>query len=380
MKIVKATSGKLYPNKKQQQLINYNIDCCRFVKNNMIERHKKAYERRKEKITLYDMQKTVTKMKDYLPWLRQADSRSLAFACKEVENAYNLFYKKVSNYPKFHSKKGRQSYTTTYMPNHNIKKNKICLPKIGWVTVKGLKNISENFKICYATVIRETDNTYRICVTYKYTVELNQSLGININNIIGMDYKSNGLYVDSNGNSPKLPRWFYENQIKLARQERKLSKKKGSKKGEKRSSNWEKQHKRVLKIQRKIANQRKDALHKLSNKLVNMYDAIGIEDINLMSLMMCKNFQLGKSTTDNGFGMFRNFLNYKFKELNKIGLIKIDKYYPSSQLCSCCGFKNPKVKDLNIREWICDNCGKKHDRDINAAINIKNEAIRIINK
>lgn len=177
------------------------------------------------------------------------------------------------------------------------------------------------------------------------------------------------LYVDSEGIYANYPKYYRQEQLKLAREQRKFSKM------EKGSKNREKQRIKLAIVHEKVANQRKDFLHKLSKKLIEKFDCVCIEDLNMKALSQVLNF--GKSVMDNGWGMFVNFLDYKSKEVGK-KLVKVGKYFASSQICSNCGYKNKEVKDLSIRQWKCPNCKVVHDRDINAAINIRNEGMRIV--
>jgi putative transposase len=177
------------------------------------------------------------------------------------------------------------------------------------------------------------------------------------------------LYIDSNGNKPSYPRYSRLAEERLSKEQRKLSK---MKKG---ANNYKKQKLKVARIHEQIANQRKDFLHKLSRQIVNAFDCICIEDLDMQGMSKALNF--GKSVHDNGWGMFTRMLEYKLAELGKY-IVKIDKFYPSSQLCSSCGYQNPAVKDLSIRQWECPKCGVIHIRDHNAAINIREEGKRLL--
>lgn len=191
-----------------------------------------------------------------------------------------------------------------------------------------------------------------------------------------MDYKSDGLYCDSNGNIATRYKFYRESQAKLAKEQRKLSRKKGNEKGEAKSNNFLKQQKRVNKIHRHIANQRNDFLHKTSTEIANRYDVVAVEDLNMRSLSN-KGFGNGKATMDNGYGMFLNMLEYKLNSRGKY-FVRVDRFYPSSQTCHTCGCINPEVKDLSIRKWVCPVCGAVHNRDINAAVNIRDEGLRLL--
>lgn len=374
--LICAAKCRAYPNKSQSKTIHHTLNCCRYVYNHMIARNNKVYDRRKEHLSYIAMQNLLPVMKKYLPWLKDADSQALKYACKQVDTAFQKFFKHKTGYPNFHSKKGRQSYTTTNGLNIHIDRDKlkIRLPIVGWIKVRGL-HLPANIKINFATVSYEPDGSYYISINYKYEAEGIPAVST-VPRILGLDYKSDGLYVDSDGNCAEMPHWFRENQAKLTRQQRRLSKKRGSRKGERKSDSWWKQHRKVSKLQSKAKHQRLDYLHKLSRILADTYDIVAAEDINMRSLSN-KGFGNGKATMDNGYGMFTTMLEYKLSRNGKQH-VKVDRFYPSSQLCSCCGHRNEEVKNLKIRRWACPECGVIHDRDINAAVNIKNEAIRLL--
>ena len=373
MLIIRASKGRAYFNKTQLNIVDSTLNSCRYVYNDMLARNKKAYNRREEHLNYYDMANLLPVMKKYKSWLREADSQALKYACRQLDTAYKKFFKHEAGFPQFHSKRGRQCYTTTNANSIHIKDGKVKLPLLGWIKVHGMKPIPQGAKICYASVSREPDGTYYISITYKVEQIV---IPKKVKNILAMDYKSDGLYVDSDGYKADMPHWFRENQAKLAKQQRKLSKKQGSRKGEKKSSGWIKQHQKVVKLQRRIANQRLDYLHKKSFELAIKYDVIGTETLNMRS-MANKGFGNGKATMDNGYGMFLTMLGYKLEERGK-KLIKVDKWFPSSQICSCCGYQNKELKNLQIREWVCPICGAYHDRDHNSATNIKHEVMRIL--
>ena len=374
MLIIRASKGRAYFNKAQLNIADSTLNSCRYIYNEMLERNQKVYKRRKEHLSYNEMQNLLPGMKKYKPWLKKADSQALKYACRQVDTAYQKFFKHEAGFPQFHSKKGRQCYTTTNANSIHIKDGKVKLPLLGWIKVRGMKPMPQDAKVCYASVSREPDGIYYISITYK--VEQQIVIPQKTENILAMDYKSDGLYVDSDGHKADMPHWFRENQAKLAKQQRRLSKKQGSRKGEKKSGGWIKQHRRVAKLQRRIANQRLDYLHKKSLELATKYDAIGAETLNMRS-MANKDFGNGKATMDNGYGMFLTMLGYKLEERGK-KLIKVDKWFPSSQVCSCCGYRNKELKNLQIREWTCPVCGTHHDRDQNSATNIKHEVIRIL--
>lgn len=370
MRIIRVLKFRIYPSEEQVKQIETTLSCCRYVYNKMLERSTKAYARRGEHTSYLSMQQLLPHMKQYLPWLKEADGSALRYACRQLDGAYEKFFKGQNRYPRFKSKRNtRQSYTTTNVRTIRYETGRVKLTKLGWV--KHPDNRELQGTICFATVIRDGDKYY-VSVTYKYEKEVKF---VKPKKCIGLDYKSNGLYEDSDGDIANMPRWFRLSEEKVAKEQRKLSKKKGSNKGERRSNNYLKQLKRLQKKHRHIANQRKDYLHKKSTEIANQYDLVAVEDLNLNAIS--QTLWLGKSTLDNGYGMFLYMLEYKLAERGK-HFVKVDRCFPSSQLCSCCGYKNPAVKDLKVREWVCPECGVVHDRDHNAAVNILNEGLKKI--
>ena len=220
----------------------------------------------------------------------------------------------------------------------------------------------------------EKDLTFYCSLLYEYEQE-ELDYQINIENSIGLDYKSDGFYVDSNPNTLGSPKYSRKSQNKLAKEQKKLSKMQGYRKGESKSNNFKKQQIKVNKIHRHIANQRLNFAHEQSTKIANSYDIVCVESLNLRN-MSNKGFKNGKATMDNGFGMFLNLLDYKLNDRGKV-LIKVDKFYPSSQICYTCGYKNTKTKDLKIRKITCPCCKTTYDRDENAAKNILREGLRL---
>ena len=187
--------------------------------------------------------------------------------------------------------------------------------------------------------------------------------------IVGLDYASHGLYVSSDGEQADYPRFYRQMEPRLMREQRRLS---HMVKG---SGNWVKQKRRIAKLAAKVRNQRADFLHKTANRLAARYDCVGVEDLDMKD--MSQSLALGKSTMDNGYGMFRTMLAYKLERQGK-QLVTVDRFYPSSQLCSDCGYRNKDTKNLYIREWTCPDCGVWHDRDVNAATNIMHETRRLV--
>ena len=348
------------------------INCCRFVRNRMIERNRKLYDRRKEHLNYNAMQNLLPGMKKYLPWLAKVDAKALQYACRQVDNAYQRFFKKQGGHPKFGSKRDSvQSYTNTNPNTIRYEMGRVKIPCVGWVKAKDNRELPFGSKICQVTITRD-HGQYFASVCYKLN-EAVVSKQIKENNVVGLDYKSDGLYVDSNGKCCDMPPYYRKAQDVIMKEQRKLSRKVGSCKGEKRSGNYIRQQKKLFKKTRHAANQRKDFLHKRSTAIAKQYDAVCVEDLN-MKAMANKGFGNGKATLDNGYGMFLVMLEYKLRYRGK-QLIKVNKWYPSSQICSRCGHK--QKLPLHVRTYDCPLCGNHMDRDYNAAVNIRNEGLRI---
>lgn len=350
--------------------------CCRKVYNLMLSDKIEGYKATGKFPTV-----TPAKYKNDYPYLREVDS--LALANKQLDlqaafrNAFNKSLKKKSGFPKFKSaKRSRRSYTTNNQHGTvAIIDNKyIKLPKIGKVKSVIHRIPDNDWIVKSATVSQESDGKYYISVLFEFENTINLYVA-DKTNAIGLDYTSDGLYVDSNGNVGTNHKYYREGHDKLAKEQRKLSRMQGSQKHEAKSNNYIKQLRKVNKIHRHIANQRLDNLHKISTKIANSYDVVCVESLNMRS-MSNKGFGNGKATLDNGYGMFLSMLKYKLSDRNK-HLIKIDKWFPSSQICHCCGTIHPEMKDLTIRKMTCD-CGLTISRDQNAAINILNEGLRML--
>jgi putative transposase len=324
----------------------------------------KYYEKTKQKLN-----NTPAQYKSEFEWLKEVDSLALANAQMNLQTAYNNFFRSPKvGFPKFKSKKSNhRSYTTNCINgNISITNGYIRLPKIGFIKLKQHRNIPSDYKLKSATVSQTPSGKYYVSVLFEYE---NQIQEIEPHSFLGLDFSMHELYKDSNGNEPCYPRYYRQAEKKIRREQRKLSlMQKGSK-------NRDKQRVKVAKLYEKVANQRKDFLHKQSRQITNAYDCVCIENLDMKAMAQALNF--GKSVSDNGWCMFTTFLKYKLEEQGK-KLIKIDKFFASSQTCSCCGYKNPDTKNLSIRAWDCPECGTHHDRDVNAAINIRNEGMRLV--
>ena len=371
-----AYKYRLYPNVKQQELFIKTFGCCRKVWNLMLNDKIENYKQ----TNTFGMFTPAMYKKDY-PYLKEVDSLALANVQLNLQGAFrNCFDKnrKTKNkFPKFKSiKYSRKAYTTNNQKGSVaiIDDKYIKLPKIGKVKAVIHRLPEADWLIKSATISQASDGTFYVSILFEYEKDIIQSN--KLDNVIGLDYASDGLYVDSNGNKGTNHKFYKESHKKLAKEQRKLSRKIGSKKGETKSKNYLKQLNKVNKIHKHITNQRNDNLHKISTEIANQYDVVCVEDLDMKALSN-KDFGNGKATLDNGYGLFMNMLEYKLKNRGKY-FIKIDKWYPSSQVCSCCNSSHPEMKDLSIRTMKCS-CGFVIDRDYNAAINIKNEGLRLLN-
>ena len=374
----KAFKYRVYPTTEQAIMFAKTFGCCRKVYNLMLSDKIDGY-----KITGKFPTVTPAKYKNDYPYLREVDSLALANKQMDLQEAFrNTFSKsrkKKNGFPKFKSAKhSRKSYTTNNQKGTvAIIDNKyIKLPKIGNVRAVIHRIPDSSWVIKSATVSQESDGKYYISVLFEFENVVNTYIA-DKTNAIGLDYASDGLYVDNNGNVGTNHKYYRESHDKFAKEQRKLSRMQGSKKCEVKSNNYIKQLRKVNKIHRHIANQRLDNLHKISTEIANQYDVVCVESLNMKS-MANKGFGNGKATLDNGYGMFLSMLEYKLSDRNKY-LIKVDKWFPSSQICHCCGTLHPEMKDLNIRIMKCD-CGLTISRDQNAAINILNEGLRLLNE
>ena len=372
----RAIKYRAYPTTERSVMFAKTFGCCRKVYNLMLSDKIESYKSTGKFVTV-----TPAKYKKDYPYLREVDSLALANKQMDLQEAFrNTFSKsrkKKNGFPKFKSAKhSRKSYTTNNQKGTvAIIDNKcIKLPKIGKVKAVIHRVPDDSWTIKSATVSQESDGKYYISVLFEFENTVNPYVA-DKTNAIGLDYASDGLYVDSNGNTGTNHKYYRESHNKLAKAQRKLSRMQGSKKHEVKSNNYIKQLRKVNKIHRHIANQRLDNLHKISTEIANQYDVVCVESLN-MKAMSNKGFGSGKATLDNGYGMLLSMLEYKLSDRNKY-LIKVDKWFPSSQICHCCGMLHPEMKNLAIRKMTCD-CGLTISRDQNAAINILKEGLRLL--
>lgn len=365
----KAYKYRIYPNKKQQELIQKTFGCCRFVYNYFLDLRISEYKNNKKSLNYYDTCKILTKLKKENEWLKEPDKDSLQKSLKDLDSAYQKFFKEHAGYPKFKSKKNRYKSYRTNCSNNNIRFNNkhIRLPKLGMIKVRD-KQIPLG-RILNATVSQEPNGHYycSLCCT-EIEIKPYEKTGKNI----GIDLGIVDFAILSDESKIENPRFYEKSEQKLIKLQRELSRKTIE------SSNWNKIRIKIAKLHKHISNQRTDFLHKLTTNIVKKYDVIAIEDLDIKSMKKTDNTIRNKRIGDVSWYEFRRQLTYKSKWYGK-DLSVIDRYYPSSQICHICGFRSGK-KSENIRKWTCPNCGEELDRDINAAINILHEGLRILNK
>ena len=363
----RAYKFRIYPNGEQEVLLSKTFGCCRFLYNVMLSDKINEY-----KTTGKMLKNTPSMYKKEYPFLKEVDSLALANVQLHLEKAYKNFFRNPSvGFPRFKSRhRNHNSYTTNEV-NENIVlgEGRLKLPKLGRVRIRQHREIPEGYRLKSVTVSREPSGKYYASLLYEYNCSENQATDCNNQTakILGIDYAMHGMTVFSDGAEVVYPGYQRQAEEKLAREQRRLS---HCRKG---SSNYRKQKRKVALCHEKVRNQRKDYIHKLTREIADTYDAVGVEDIDMKSMSRCLHF--GKSVMDNSYGMFRDILTYKLEEEGK-KLVKIDRFFPSSKKCSVCGRVKKELK-LSERIYRCE-CGNVMDRDKNAAINIREEARRML--
>ena len=362
--MLKSYKYRIYPNKEQQEQMLNIFGQVRFVYNLGLETKISAYSTHKKNIDCFDLVKQIKELKDNeCPWLSDSPSQSLQMSLRNLDNSYTRFFK-GSGFPKFKSKYGKQSFQLpqhVYLSDNN---KQIYIPKLKWVDIIISREFKDDIKT--VTISKTVTNKYFVSILVDNNKELPKKKPIKELTTVGLDLGIKDFCITSDGKKFENKDFFKSTMKKLRIEQRSLSRK------IKDSNHYNEQKLRVSLLHEKVRNQREDYLHKITKYLVDNYDTICIEDLSVSN--MVKNHNLSRSISDLGWSEFRQMLTYKSEWFGK-NISVIGKFDPSSKLCSNCGTINKELK-LSDRTWICSECNTEHDRDINAAINIKNFGLR----
>ena len=373
--MLKGYKYRIYPNEEQTIQIEKTFGCCRFVYNQLLAKKIDLYKNEQKSMSKTDCNNYCNRIlkKEYI-WLKEVDKFALTNSIYNLDEAYKNFFRRVkqgnekAGFPKFKSKKNHYYSYKSNFTNNNIKvdfdNNRIQLPKLKWVKCKLHRKFTG--KILFVTISKTPSNKYFI----SFNVECEHEILPKNNNAVGIDLGIKDLLITSDGEVINNEKLTYKYEKKLAKLQRQFAKKK------KGSNNWNKQRIKIARLHEKITNIRKDNLHKISHTLVKENQFIFSEDLNIKG--MVKNHNLAKSIHDCSWYELTRQLEYK-SEWNERVYKKVNRYFPSSQLCNICNYKNTDTKNLSVRFWTCPQCGTLHDRDKNASINILNEGLKMLN-
>ena len=362
--MLKAYKYRIKPNKEQAEMFEKHFGATRFVYNWGLEQKTKSYQEGKKTLTFLGLGPELVKLKKENIWMKEVNSQSLLASLKNLDNAYTRFFREKKGFPKFKSKYNpKQSFQCPQHCAVDFEKGLLNIPKVKNIKTVFHRQFEGDIKT--VTISKAPSGKYYVSILVEDGKSLPIKPKLDRNDAIGIDMGLKDFVVTSDGDKIANPKYLRKSEERLARRQRKLSvKKKGS-------NNRNKQRKKVAKLHKKIANQRKDFLHKVSHQIVHKnHGTICVEDLCVKG--MVKNRKLAKSISDAGWGMFYNFLKYK-SEWHGKNFLDIGRFEPSSKMCSVCGNIKSDLT-LSDREWICSKCETKHDRDINASINIRNMA------
>lgn len=361
--MLKAYKYRLYPNKEQTELLNKHIGCCRFIWNWALDKKTKTYQESGKSISRFDLQSLLPFMKKdkAFLWLKEVNSLSLQATLEILEKSFTGFFRDKKGYPKFKSKRNEsQSFSIPQNTKVDFEKRIVSIPKIKNIKAKLHRSFVGKIKTC--TVSRNSLGQFFISILVENEQAIPAKAPLDENQAIGIDLGIKHFISCSDGSLFDNPKILKSKLLRLEFVQRNLSKK------EKGSKNREKAKKSVAKLHLYISNFRKNFLHQLTSRLVkSKYTSFCVEDLDIKEML--KNKFLSREISDASWSTFLSFLSYKCEWFGK-NIVQIGRFEASSQICSCCGNRNLKVKDLSVRNWQCDSCGSVHDRDINAAKNI----------
>ena len=367
---MKAIKVKIYPSNKQKVLIEKHFGCCRFAFNFGLELKQKVYTETKKSVSVYQIQKEIPKLYETKPWLKEVNAQSIQQSLQDLDSAFVHFFKKNNSFPKFKSRKNpKQSFRVPQSFEIAKDKKAIKLPKLKWIKFRDKFNIPKDIEFRNITISRE-GNDYFASICYNENKTLPKQKEIEENTTIGIDLGITHLATFSDNTKIENPKHFNKHEVKLALEQQILSKKEN-----KETKSYAKQKEKVRKIHKKISNQRKDFLHKLSLNLVKNqnWNTFVMEDLAVKEMQQENESPMAKAIGDVGWRMLKTFMEYKCLDVGK-NFITIGRWDKSSKTCSNCGYIYQALK-RGEKEWKCNSCGIKHDRDCNAAKNIKNFGI-----